>query len=236
MTFATHSLQEIIASAFSAEVWALLGPACLDTLYMILMATVLTFGFGTLIGIVLAWTNATGLDSRPAFYQPLSALINALRSLPSMIMIILTLPLARAITGKGYGANACIIALAMSCIPMCARLVETALLEVDRGKIEAAKAMGASNTRIMFTVVLPEAVPSIFRSFGVVVIAILSMTALAGAFGAGGIGNIAVQYGFNRFRYDILIATVLILVVFAELVQLMFEGMARMVLKRRKML
>lgn len=236
MTFEKYSLGEILKSAFSREVWDLLFPALLSTLYMVAVATAITLVIGILIGMLLVMTGKDGLVPKLVFYRILSSVINALRSLPSMIMIIITLPLARAITGKGYGANACIIALAFSCIPMYARLVENSLLEVSKGKIEAAKAMGTGNARILFTVIFPEALPSIIRSFTVAVIAIVSMTALAGSFGAGGIGNVAVQYGFNRFRYDILIATVFILIVFAEIIQHIGDFGARLVLKRRHML
>jgi len=236
MTFKTHSLSEILASAFGPEVWALLWPAIISTLYMVGIATIITLIVGIVLGMILFVTDKDGLVPRRLLNKVLSSVINALRSLPSMIMIIMTLPLARLLTGKGYGANACIIALAMSCIPMYARLVENCLFEIDRGKIQAAKSMGIGNFTILMTVVLPESLPSIIRSFTVAVIAIISMTALAGCFGAGGIGNIAVQYGFNRFRYDILIATVILLVVFAEIVQLCGSFCAKLVLKKRHML
>lgn len=236
MTFATNSLGEILKSAFSAETWNMLLPSLWSTIYMVFVAVIIMLIFGTLIGIVLVLTDKDGLHPMRTLNNVLGAVINALRSLPSMIMIIITLPLARLITGQGYGPNACIIALAISCIPMYARLVENNLFEVDKGKIEAAKAMGISNGKILLTVIVPEAVPAIIRSFTVAIISVLSMTALAGAFGAGGIGNIAIQYGFNRFRYDILIATVFILIVFAELVQLAGDCCAKLVLKKRHML
>lgn len=236
MTFQTNSLGEILASAFSLKTWRLLLPALSATLYMVGIATILTLIIGVFLGMVLLMTREDGLTPLPLFYKILSSVINALRSLPSMIMIIITLPLARFITGKGYGPNACIIALAISCIPMYARLVENSLLEIDWGKVEAAKAMGTGNIQILVTVIVPETAPSIVRSFTVAVIAIISMTALAGSFGAGGIGNVAIQYGFNRFRYDILIATVVVLIVLAELVQLIGDFFAKLLLKRRHMI
>ncbi|TCO70650.1 methionine ABC transporter permease [Marinisporobacter balticus] len=236
MTFYTHSFTEIIKSAFSAETWRLLFPALISTLYMVGIATILTLIVGLILGAILVMTDKDGLTPIPFLNRILGAVINALRSLPSMIMIILTLPLARLITGKGYGANACIIALAISCIPMYARLVENSLLEVDKGKIEAAKSMGIDNFKILFTLILPESLPSIVRSFTVAVIAIISMTALAGSFGAGGIGNIAIQYGFNRFRYDILIATVFVLIIFAQIVQMAGDFGAKLILKKRHLL
>lgn len=236
MTFQTHSLYEILASAFGYEVWSLLWPAMISTIYMVGIATIITLIVGITLGMVMFTTDKDSLIPMPIFNNILGSVINALRSLPSMIMIIMTLPLARLITGKGYGEDACIIALAMSCIPMYARLVENCLFEIDKGKLEAAKSMGINNFSILMTVVLPESLPAIIRSFTVAVIAIISMTALAGCFGAGGIGNIAVQYGFNRFRYDILIATIITLVFFAQVVQ--FSGIfcAKRILHKRHML
>ena len=142
------------------------------------------------------------------------------------------LPIARVIVGKAYGSNACIIALVASCVPMFARLVESSLLEVAKGKIEAAKAMGAGNIRILLTVMLPEALPSLIRAFTVAVIAVISMTALAGNFGAGGIGDIAVRFGFNRFQHDVLIATVFVLIIMVQFVQLLGDLTSKLLLKK----
>ena len=237
MTFENSTLGEILKSAFSKEVWfEMMIPALGTTMYMLILAVIIMLIFGLLLGMLLYMTDKNGLTPVPALNNVLSAIVNALRSLPSMIMIIITIPLGRAITGQGYGANSCIIALAISCIPMFARLVSNNMFEVSGGKIEAARSMGADNSTILMQVVMPEALPGMIRSLTVAVISVLSMTALAGAFGAGGIGHIAVQYGFNRFRYDILIATVLLLIVIAELIQLLGDGMARLVLRKRHMM
>lgn len=237
MTFENSTLGEILKSAFSAEVWRdMMIPALGSTMYMLVMALIIMLIFGLLLGMLLYVTDKNGLTPVPALNNVLSATVNALRSLPSMIMIIITIPLGRMITGQGYGPNACIIALAISCIPMFARLVSNNMFEVSQGKIEAARSMGAGNGTILTKVVMPEALPAMIRSFTVAVISVLSMTALAGAFGAGGIGHIAVQYGFNRFRYDILIATVLVLIILAELIQLLGDGAARLVLRKRHMM
>lgn len=235
MTFETNSFGEILASAFSKETWGMVIPALWTTLYMVVISMLIMLIFGTIIGMILVMTDKDGLTPHRKFNSVLGAIINALRSLPSMIMIIMTLPLARMITGQGYGPNACIVALAISCIPMYARLVENNLFEIEKGKVEAAKSMGTSNLKILFTVIVPETLPSLIRSLTVAVISVISMTALAGAFGAGGIGDIAIQYGFSRFRYDILIATVLVLVILAEIVQFTGDTCAKIVLKKRHM-
>ena len=153
-----------------------------------------------------------------------------------MIMIIITLPLARALLGQSYGVNACIIALAASCIPMYARLVQGSLIEIPKGKIEAAKAMGSTSAEIVFRVMLPEAFPGIIRGFTVALIGIISMTALAGSFGAGGIGDIAVRYGYNRFYHDMLIAAVLVLIVMVEITQLAGDFISNAILRKRSLI
>jgi D-methionine transport system permease protein len=134
--------------------------------------------------------------------------------------------------GQAYGVNACIIALAASCIPMFARIVESSLLEISKGKIEAAKAMGSGNFRILFKVMIPESLPSLIRGFTIALIAIISMTALAGNFGAGGIGDIAVRFGFQRFQHDVLFATVYILIIMVQLVQFTGDLISKLLLKK----
>ena len=233
MTFQTNSLGEIIVSCFSKDVWRLVYPALLQTLYMVGLSALYTFIGGMIFGIILYISNPTGLKVSTKLYNPLSSIINALLSFPSMIMIIITLPLARLITGQGYGMKAAIIALSISCIPMYARLVENSLLEIDKGKIEACVSMGIDTKKILWKVVIPETVPILIRSFIVALIAIISMTAIAGSFGAGGLGNVAIQYGFNRFRYDIMLATVVVLVVMAQVIQLIGDRIVKMVLKKR---
>lgn len=229
----TGTFFEIMKSAFSADTWAIIAPAILDTLYMTAVTTAFTLIFGVLLGIVLVATDKNGVYPMPAFNNILGAVVNVLRSLPSMILIILTLPLSRMIIGISYGPQACIIALVVSCVPMFGRLVESSILEVPKGKLEAAKAMGTTNLQIIFKVLLPESLPSLIRNFTVTIIAIISTTALAGTFGAGGLGDVAVRFGYTRFKTDILIAAVLVLVVLVELVQLIGDFLSRYLVKKR---
>jgi ABC-type metal ion transport system, permease component len=233
MNFNNSDFFGVLQSAFSAETWAIVAPAILDTLYMTAVTTVFTLIFGVLLGIILVVTDQNGVHPMPVFNNILGAVVNVLRSLPSMILIILTLPLSRIIIGISYGPQACIIALVASCVPMFGRLVESSILEVSKGKLEAAKAMGTTNRQIIFKVLLPESLPSLVRNFTVAVIAVISTTALAGSFGAGGLGDIAVRFGYTRFKTDILIAAVLILVVLVELVQLLGDFFSRHLLKKR---
>jgi D-methionine transport system permease protein len=233
MNFNNSDFWGILKSAFSADTWAIVAPAILDTLYMTFVTTVLTLLFGVLLGIVLVATDKNGVHPMPVFNSVLGAIVNVLRSLPSMILIILTLPLSRLIIGISYGPQACIIALVASCVPMFGRLVESSILEVAKGKLEAAKSMGTPNAQIIFKVLLPEALPSLIRNFTIAVIAIISTTALAGTFGAGGLGDIAVRFGYTRFKTDILIAAVFVLVVLVEAVQLAGDFFSRHLSKKR---
>ena len=146
------------------------------------------------------------------------------------------LPVARAIVGQSYGSNACIISLVASCVPFFARLVESSLLEMDKGKIEAAKAMGSSNFRILFRIMVPESIPALVRSFTNAIVIIISMTALAGSFGAGGIGYIAVTYGYTRFQHDLLFATIIVLIVIVQVVQFTGDTISKVILKKRHLI
>jgi D-methionine transport system permease protein len=202
-------------------------------MYMTLLTTVFTLVFGLMLGILLFSTDREGVRPMPAFNRVLGSVINVLRSLPSMILIILTLPLSRLLIGRAYGPEACILALVASCVPMYARLVEGSLREVEKGKIEAARAMGASNPSILRKVLIPEALPSLIRSFTVAVIVVISTTTLAGSFGAGGLGDVAVRFGYSRFKTDILIAAVLVLVVMVQGIQFLGDRTSKSIARKR---
>lgn len=236
MNFNNSSLWSVLESAFSEATWKIVTPAIWQTLYMLSLTTVFTLIFGLILGVVLVTTDADGVHPRPVLNKILGAVVNVFRSLPSMILIILTLPLSRLLIGISYGPKACILALVISIVPMFGRMVESSILEVSKGKIEAAKALGTPNRRIIFKVLLPEALPSLIRSFTMSVIAVISITALAGSFGAGGIGDVAVRFGFQRFKTDILIAAVLVLVVLVELVQFAGDYFAKRISKKRHLI
>jgi D-methionine transport system permease protein len=203
---------------------------------MTVFTTLLTGIFGLILGVLLVISDKDGISPMPTFNFITGAVINALRSMPSVIIIILTLPLSRIIIGVSYGPSACIVALAVTCIPMFSRLVESGIMEVSKGKIEAAKAFGAKNRHIVFKVMLPEALPSLWRNYTVSIIAIISTTALAGSFGAGGLGDVAVRYGYQRFRVDMLIASVLVMIVLVCAVQVAGGTISRQILKKRHLL
>lgn len=236
MSLLDHSIWEVIAASFAPDIWQRMAPAVLETLYMVAFSSAIMLFFGLLLGVLLTITNPDGLVPLKPLYTSSGWLINCLRSLPQMIMIILMIPVARLFFGKSYGTNACIIAIAASCIPMYARIVESSLLEIAKGKVEAAKSIGSTNTQIVFRILLPETIPSLIRGFTVAVIAVISMTALAGMFGAGGIGDIAVRFGYQRFQHDVLFAAVYILIILVQLVQWIGDLTSKQILKRRNLI
>lgn len=236
MSLLNTPLWEVLKGSFAPEVWARVLPAAKVTLYMTVLSSAIVLVFGLILGVLLTITSPEGLFPKRVLYGVSGWLINCLRSLPQMIMLILMIPLARLLFGKSYGSNACIIAIAASCIPMYARIVESSLLEIEKGKIEAAKSIGSTNAQIVFRILLPETVPSLIRGFTVVVVAVISMTAVAGMFGAGGVGDIAVRFGFQRFQHDILFAAVYVLIVLVQAVQLVGDFFSRRILKRRNLI
>ncbi|HPU62523.1 MAG TPA: methionine ABC transporter permease [Mobilitalea sp.] len=236
MSLLDTPLWKVIKGSFAPEIWERIAPAIWDTLYMTVLSSLIMLIVGLFIGILLAVTNPAGLMPMKALYSAFGWIINCLRSLPQMIMIILMIPVARFFFGKSYGTNACIIAIAASCIPMYARIVESSLLEISRGKIEAAKSMGSTNIQIIFRVLLPETIPSLVRGYTVAIIAVISMTALAGMFGAGGIGDIAVRFGYQRFQHDVLFATIYVLVILVQIVQWTGNLISKHMLKKRNLI
>ncbi|MFV0413619.1 MAG: methionine ABC transporter permease [Oscillospiraceae bacterium] len=236
MSLLDTSLWEVIKGSFAAAIWQRMAPAILETLYMTALSSAIMLVLGLLLGILLTITNPSGLVPLKILYSGSGWVINCLRSLPQMIMIILMIPVARLFFGKSYGTNACIIAIAASCIPMYARIVESSLLDIAKGKVEAAKSIGSTNRQIVFRILLPETVPSLIRGFTVAVVAVISMTALAGMFGAGGIGDIAVRFGYQRFQHDVLFAAVYVLIILVQLVQFIGDFTSRQILKKRNLL
>jgi D-methionine transport system permease protein len=226
-------MSEMLAELFTQKTWEVIWPAILDTLFMTVISTMLMALFGVLLGILLLVTRPDGLRPLRVLNAVLGAVIDALRSLPSMVIIILTLPLAKLIIGKSWGPGAVMFALALTCTPMFARMVEGSFLTVERGKIEAAKSIGARNWEIMLKVILPESLPSLIRNFTIAIIALISVTAIAGWFGAGGLGDVAVRYGYNRFLTHMLVGAVFVLIVIVEFVQVGGEAWAKHIVRKR---
>ncbi len=206
--------------------------ATLDTLYMVGVSTVFTVLFGLPLGVFLVVTDRGGLAPKPALNQVLGALVNAARSLPFIILLVVIIPFTRAIVGTTIGATAAIVPLAISAIPFFARVSETSLREVDRGLVEAAQAMGCTLWQIIWKVLIPEALPSLVLGVAITIISLIGYSAMAGAIGGGGLGDLAIRYGYQRFETNVMIATVILLIVMVQGIQYLGNGVARRVSKR----
>lgn len=204
-----------------------------ETLYMVSISSVIALILGVPIGVLLVVTDKNGIFPILKVNKIIGIFINVIRSMPEMILIIILLPLAKLITGTTLGANAAIISISIGSAPLIARILENSLKEVERGKIEAAEAMGAGIYEIIVKVLIPEALPSIVRGITISIIGIIGFTAIAGAIGAGGLGSLAIRYGYQRFRTDILIGTVFALLILVEGIQVLGDVIARMINKKR---
>ena len=190
-----------------------------ETLDMVFLSTLFSMFFGFLLAIWMIVTNPLGLNPKPAVYRVLDFVVNLLRSFPFIILLIAIIPVTRFIVGTSIGSAAAIVPLTVAAAPFVARLIESCFLEVDRGVIEAARSFGASNTQIIFRVLIPEALPSIVLNVAVVAITLLGYSAMAGTVGGGGLGDLAVRYGYNRFQVDIMVYAVIILCVLVLVIQ-----------------
>ncbi|MCB2294831.1 ABC transporter permease [Clostridium algoriphilum] len=211
----------------------LLSTATLETLYMVGLVTLIGLLIGFPLGVVLVVSDKGNIISFPKLNRVLGTIINVVRSIPEIILIIILLPLARFIVGTTLGTNAAIVSLSIGSAPFLARIIENSLKEVAHGKIEAAQAVGASPFQIIVKVLIPEALPSLVRGITIGIISIVGFTAIAGAIGAGGLGSTAVRFGYQRFRTDILIATVIVLVVLVQLLQFTGDYIAKLINKKR---
>lgn len=191
----------------------------LETLYMTVVSTVCGYIFGLPMGVLLCVSDRDGLKPNAVLYKILDIMANIVRSIPFLILLILLIPFTRFILGKSYGSTATIVPLTVAAIPFIARMVESSLKEVDSGVIEAATAMGAGNMRIIFKVLLVEARTSLITGATIAIGTILGYSAMAGAVGGGGLGDIAVRYGYYRYQTDIMIVTVILLIVIVQIFQ-----------------
>ena len=191
----------------------------LETLYMTVVSTVCGYIFGLPMGVLLCVSDKDGLKPNAVLYKILDIIANIVRSIPFLILLILLIPFTRFILGKSYGSTATIVPLTVAAIPFIARMVESSLKEVGSGVIEAATAMGAGNMRIIFKVLLVEARTSLITGATIAIGTILGYSAMAGAVGGGGLGDIAVRYGYYRYQTDIMIVTVILLIVIVQIFQ-----------------
>jgi len=203
----------------SPETWAMIGKETINTLYMAGFSTLFGYVLGLPWGIVLAVTDAEGIRPNKVIYRVLDVITNIMRSIPFLILLILIIPLTRLIVGKSYGSTATIVPLVVSAAPFIARMVESSLKEVDHGVIEAAQAMGADTMTIITKVLLVEARISLIIGVTISFATILGYSAMAGTVGGGGLGDIAIRYGYYRYETGVMIVTVAVLVVLMQVLQ-----------------
>lgn len=198
------------------EIWELLKPAMVQTLIMVIPSTILAVVIGFIPAIILTVTSEDGLSPNKIVYRIFDIIINLLRSFPFIILMVAIIPITRLIAGRSTGEFAAIVPLTVASAPFVARIIESALKEVDKGVIEAAKSFGASNSQIIYKVMLKEAIPSIVSGITLAIISIIGYSAMAGIIGGGGLGDLAVRYGFQRFQTDVMVVTVIVLIIIVQ--------------------
>ncbi|RQO77677.1 metal ABC transporter permease [Aquitalea sp. FJL05] len=207
--------------------WPEIGAATLDTLTMLGVSLLFTIVFGLPLGVLLYISAAGQLRARPRLYAVLSFLVNVLRSLPFVILLIVLIPLTLLLVGTSIGVAGAIVPLVMGAIPFFGRLVENVLREIDRGVIEASQSMGAKLPQIVFKVLLPEAMPGLIGAATVTAVALVGYTAMSGVIGGGGLGDLAIRYGYQRFQTEVMIVTVVLLLVLVQGLQSAGDALVR---------
>ena len=200
-------------------VFSMLLDSTLETLYMVFFSTLFSLIMGFPIGILLVITKEGNILEKPRLNKILEMIINTLRSFPFIILMICLFPLSRIIVGTTIGSTAAIVPLSISAAPFVARMIEGALNEVDRGLIEASSSMGASNSTIILKVMIPETMPHIIHGITVTVISLIGFSAMAGTIGAGGLGDLAIRFGYQRFKTDIMIYSVIVIILLVQVLQ-----------------
>lgn len=205
--------------SYISETWSLVGPELFETLYMVFFSTIFSLILGTPLGIILVITEKGHIWEKPGLNKALGIIVNITRSLPFIILIITLFPLSRLIVGTSIGSTAAIVPLSIAAAPFAARIIESSLREVSWGVIEASLSLGASVPQIVFKVLLKESLPSLILGVTNITINIIGYSAMAGAIGGGGLGDLAIRYGYQRFQTDILIVTIIVLIILVEVIQ-----------------
>ncbi|HHY90575.1 MAG TPA: ABC transporter permease [Clostridiales bacterium] len=203
-----------------------------ETIYMVFVSVFFTVLFGLPLGVILVITEQDHICPKPVLNAVLSYIINITRSLPFIILMIFIFPFTRLIVGTTIGTTAAIVPLVVASTPFFARIVETSIREVDWGVVEASIAMGASPMQIILKVLIPEAMPSLVLGTTITIINVLGYSAMAGAIGAGGLGDLAVRYGYHRFQTDVMIATIIVLIIFVQVMQSLGNKVAQIINKK----
>ncbi|MCW5670538.1 MAG: ABC transporter permease [Hydrogenophaga sp.] len=198
-----------------------------ETLVMVGVSGAVGALIGVPLGVLLRLTDRGGVLQNAAFNRTVGGIVNAVRSTPFIILLVAIIPFTRLITGSSIGTAAAVVPLTIAAAPFIARLVETSLREVDSGLVEAAQAMGATTPQIVFKVLLPEAIPGIVAGFTITLVSLTGYSAMAGAIGGGGLGDLGIRYGYQRFLPEVMLAVVLLLIVFVQAVQSLGDWLVR---------
>jgi D-methionine transport system permease protein len=215
------------------EILEILIQPTLETLYMVSAATFFSVLMGFPLGVLLCVTSPDGLTPKVTLNQIIGRIVNVFRSFPFIILMILVFPLSRLIVGTSIGTTAAIVPLSVAAAPFVARIIESALKEVDPGTIQAARQMGSTNGQIIRKVMIPEAMPALVAGITLTIISIVGYSAMAGAIGGGGLGDLAIRYGYQRFRMDIMIGAVVVILIIVEMVQIFGTKLADNMIRKR---
>ena len=219
---------------FFSQYGSLLAEGVWESVYMTLATTALAYVLGLPMGVLLTVTKRGGIAAAPRFHAVFGWVVNILRSLPFLILMFFVIPFTRLVAGTSIGPTAALVPLTISASPFIARMVEQSLEEIDAGVVEAAECMGATKWQIVARVLLVESVPSLLRGLSISVITILGYTAITGAFGAGGLGNLAYRFGYQRYQKDVMYVCILLLILLVCAVQIIFDLAARKADKRNR--
>ncbi|NLW41356.1 MAG: ABC transporter permease [Tissierellia bacterium] len=210
----------------------LIIPSLLETIYMVSLSTLFSLIIGFPLGVLLVITEKGNIWERPLLNQLLNGIINILRSFPFIILMILVFPISKLIVGQTIGTTATIVPLSIAAAPFVARIMESSLKEVDKGIIEFSLSMGASIPEIIFKVLIPEALPSLILGITMTIINLIGYSAMAGAIGGGGLGNLAIRYGLYRFETDIMIASVFVIILLVQGIQFIGNRLSSIINKK----
>ncbi|GHT48574.1 ABC transporter permease [Spirochaetia bacterium] len=215
------------------EIWRLLPKCTAQTIYMTIVSTIFACLLGFPLGSLLFYSSPAGFKPQKLLYNILSRVVNLFRSFPFIILMVVLMPFSRFVVGTGIGPTSVLVPLSIAAAPFVARIVEQALLEVDGGVILAARAMGSSNMQILLRVMVPESMPSLISGLALTIITIIGYSAMAGAIGGEGLGDMAITYGYYRFRWDIATAAIIMILLLIELFQALGTMISRSLLSKR---
>lgn len=219
-----------------SQMWSLVLTSTIQTIQMVFFSTIFSLLLGLPLGVILHVTGSEehgGIRPMPLFNNIIGRIVNVLRSFPFIILMILLIPLSRIIVGTSIGTKATIVPLSIAAAPFVARIIESALKEVDPGVVQAARAMGSTNWQIIRKVLIPEALPALVSGITLTIINLIGYSAMAGAIGGGGLGDLAIRYGYQRFRPSYMVAAVIVILVMVELVQVIGDKLSGHLMAKR---